>query len=100
MLRTAAQQKRTVKETAKAGSSVGNAVTASDADNDPLIYRLTGVDAELETDDTAGVDETVSSADLFKIDPNTGQISVTDNSKLDFESYATTLDDDWHRRGR
>ena len=29
---------RTVKETAKAGSSVGNAVVATDADNDPLLY--------------------------------------------------------------
>ena len=31
---------RTVKETAKTGSSVGNAVTATDADNDPLLYTL------------------------------------------------------------
>ena len=31
-------QDRMVKETAKPGSSVGNPVVASDADNDPLLY--------------------------------------------------------------
>ena len=34
------QQDRAVKETAKVGSSVGNAVTATDADNDPVLYTL------------------------------------------------------------
>ena len=41
---TGSQVTRTVKETAKAGSSVGNAVTATDADNDPLLYSLTDGD--------------------------------------------------------
>ena len=85
---------RMVKETAKVGASVGNAVTATDADNDPLIYRLSGVDTTLNTTDDTGnaTTETVDSGDLFKIDRKTGQISVKDASKLDFEAYATTLD--------
>ena len=41
---TGIQVTRVVKETAKTGSSVGNAVTATDADNDPLLYRLTDGD--------------------------------------------------------
>ena len=36
---------RAVKETAKAGSSVGNPVVASDANNDPLLYTLAGTSA-------------------------------------------------------
>ena len=36
------QVSRTVKETAKVGSSVGNAVTATDSNNDPLLYRPDG----------------------------------------------------------
>ena len=84
---------RSVNETADVGASVGNAVTATDADNDPLIYRMTGVNTGLHTDDDGTADETVNSATLFKIDRKTGQISVKDKSKLDFEAYATTLDD-------
>ena len=38
--RLASQVTRMVKETAKAGSSVGNAVVATDADNDPVLYTL------------------------------------------------------------
>ena len=37
-------RRRSVRETAKIGDSVGNAVTASDADNDPLLYTLTDGD--------------------------------------------------------
>ena len=85
---------RMVKETAKVGASVGNAVTATDADNDPLIYRLSGNNAILNTtEDGVAATETVNSSALFKIDSKTGQISVKDDSKLDFESYATTLAD-------
>ena len=47
---------RIVKETAKTGSSVGNAVTATDSDNDPLLYRLTDGD---ETPDVVGSPETI-----------------------------------------
>ena len=85
---------RSVSETADVGASVGNAVTATDADNDPLIYRMTGVDVTLNiVEDGSPATETVNSATLFKIDRKTGQISVKDKSKLDFEAYATTLDD-------
>ena len=44
---------RTVKETAKTGSSVGNAVTATDADNDPLLYTLTRTRSPLPLEDNA-----------------------------------------------
>ena len=39
-----------MKETAKTGSSVGNAVTATDADNDPLLYSLTDGDEDPDAD--------------------------------------------------
>ncbi len=92
---------RTVDETAKVGASVGNAVTATDADNDPLIYRLTGenftleptVDSEDTTSGDSGDAVVVKSQDLFKIDRKSGQISVKDDDYLDFDKYATTLDD-------
>ena len=57
------QVNREVKETAEVGSSVGNAVTATDADNDPLLYSLTTGDGDDESTE-------------FKIDARTGQISV------------------------
>ena len=47
---TGVQQTRTVRETAKVGDSVGNAVTASDADNDPLLYTLTDGDSDPATE--------------------------------------------------
>ena len=71
-----------VRETAKAGASVGNAVTASDADNDPLLYEpgwgrrrrlplplLLLVPMHLPTAIT-------NSSALFAIDNKSGQISV------------------------
>ena len=115
------QQTRTVRETAKAGSSVGNPVTASDSDNDPLLYdldpvTLAGTDDTLGTDDdvttvavtgagldgdlAATSDNTTTNVDvktLFTINDKTGQISVKSDADLDLldrEAYATTLDDD------
>ena len=44
------QVTRIVKETAETGSSVGNAVTATDADNDPLLYRLEDGDTDPATE--------------------------------------------------
>ena len=77
------QVTRTVKETAKVGSSVGNAVTATDSDNDPLLYRLTdgdevadeeGVqytnsDDATDSDGTATPSSTDGESQWFKIDP-------------------------------
>ena len=85
------QVTRTVKETAKIGSSVGNAVTATDANNDPLLYRLTDGDTDLttdgiqhenddiatDTDGTATPSSTDGDSQWFQINSKTGQISVS-----------------------
>ena len=85
------QVTRMVKETAKAGSSIGNAVVATDADNDPVLYTLAG---EVPTFSTSPAGTTApNSADLFAVDKRTGQIFVKDSANLDwlnFEVYATT----------
>ena len=94
------QLTRMVRETAKAGSSIGNPVVASDTDNDPLLYSLAGVkDVDGDGDDdtyTASPEGGVTAVDpgaLFKIDNKTGQISVKSDanlSLLNIEAYATT----------
>ena len=84
------QVTRTVKETAKVGSSVGNPVVASDADNDPLLYELLdGADEDTDAN-TDGVqyadsdEDTATPADRdgdstnFKIDAKTGQITTAE----------------------
>ena len=86
---------RTVNETAKAGASIGNAVVATDADNDPLLYTLAGV-AITYTASPTGADAPTPPADssaLFAIDRKSGQISVKGSANLAFlnrEAYATT----------
>ena len=88
-----AQQTRMLKETAKGGSSVGNAVTASDSDNDPLLYSMDGGAAINLTGigDTAAT--TADADDLFAIDDKSGQISVKSGANTDYldrEKYFTT----------
>ena len=97
------QVSRTVKETAKAGSGIGAPVVATDADNDPLLYKLGKVTAYRHISDTTTDPDTITTYDeviiglgdpaalggeadaadttvdvtaLFAIDPKTGQISV------------------------
>ena len=60
---------RKVNENSAEDSSIGKPVSASDADNDVLVYTLTGDDAA-----------------RFKIDASTGQLKV--NQKLNFEGTA------------
>ena len=67
------QINRTVNENAEAGSPIGKPVSATDADNDVLIYALSGTDAA-----------------RFDIDPATGQIKV--KQALDYEAQASTAD--------
>ena len=86
-----AQQTRAVRETAKAGDSVGNAVTASDSDNDPLLYSLVGESVDLTGGTPAN--PTVDADDLFTIDKKSGQISVKSGANTDYfdrETYSTT----------
>ena len=64
---------RMVPENTAAGGNVGGPVTAVDADNDTLIYRLDGTDM-------------VS----FAIDPATGQIMVGTGTMLDYEAIQNT----------
>lgn len=59
---------RTVAENSAAGTAVGAAVAATDADNDPLTYSLAGTDAN-----------------RFAIDPATGQIAVGEDAALNYE---------------
>ena len=104
-----AQQTRTVRETAKVGSSVGNAVTASDADNDPLLYGLLDGADEDSSDQEDGVqyvnsdndDATPADRDgdstKFKIDSKTGQITTAVEMP---DQDAQTVDcDELHRDG-
>ncbi len=85
-----AQQDRPVRETAKAGDSVGNAVTASDSDNDPLLYTLDGGDAITLTGTGS---PSVDADDLFTIDRLSGQISVKSGANTDYfdrETFTTS----------
>ncbi len=96
---TTSEQTRTVRETAKPGDSVGNPVTASDADNDPRLYKLDGL-AIVYTSSTATADATnplptaIDNSDaLFEIDRKTGQISLKSDANtrfLNVEEYVTT----------
>ena len=63
---------RELAENTPAGESVGEAVTASDADGDALTYSLSG-----------------DGAVAFSIDANTGQLTIGDGAVLDYESDKT-----------
>ena len=73
----AATTTRSVEENSPAGTAVGSPVSATDANDDALIYTMSGTDAA-----------------LFTIDPTTGQIAVGESVTLDFEagtSYEVTV---------
>ena len=63
------ETERTVAENADAGANVGARVTANDANGDILTYTLAG-----------------GAADVFEIDPATGQIMVSAGAELDFDT--------------
>ncbi len=100
------QVTRTVKETAATGSSVGNAVTATDSDNDPLLYSLEDGDTDLTTDgiqheNDDQVADTPERSDgdsqWFQINANTGQISVSSSKsqsdvRTEFDQEAEAAD--------
>ena len=65
------QISRKVDENTAAGVSIGDPVSATDSDNDVLVYKLTGMDAG-----------------KFDIDTETGQIKVKED--LDFEAIGST----------
>ena len=54
---------RTVSETAKVGATIGNAVVATDADNDPLLYTLVDYDNPLQGDIDGDGDTTSTGLD-------------------------------------
>ena len=91
----------TVKDGATAGTSIGDPVSATDADNDPLLYSmgvadndLTNTTFEAKTVAFGGTDY-VSTADdpgYFDIDPTTGQISVKNADAADYESTQAATD--------
>ena len=63
---------REIAEDATGGTAVGDPVAATDFNNDPLTYTLSGTDAA-----------------LFTVDSNTGQIRVASGAELDFETKRT-----------
>ena len=67
------QVSRKVEENAAGASSIGKPVSASDSDNDVLVYTLSGTDA-----------------DRFDIGKSTGQLKV--KQKLNFEGLADSTD--------
>ena len=74
----ASSETRTVAENTAAGTTVGAAVTATDADNDTLTYTLAG-----------------TGAGSFAIDAATGQITVGDSVTLNHEAtsqYTVTVE--------
>ena len=86
------QVTRILKETAKVGSSVGNAVTATDADNDPLLYSLSDGDEDPNTegiqhinsdDNTDTPDRSDGDSTWFSVNARTGQITVSSSKSQD-----------------
>ena len=75
------QINRNVNENSAEGASIGDPVSASDADNDVLVYELSG------TVTMADGSTTRMATDLFSIDTGTGQLKV--KAELDFEGPAT-----------
>ena len=63
---------RSIVENAPSGTAVGDAITASDSDDDDIEYSLIGVDRR-----------------VFDVGVATGQISVAKGASLDFESKST-----------
>ena len=78
---------RSVKETAKVGSSIGNPVVATDDDNDPLLYSLADYN-DPEQEDADEVDD----AQWFAVDDKTGQLSVTTKESQDDVTAAFNQD--------
>ena len=58
---------RSVRETAKVGSSIGNPVVATDSDNDPVLYSLADYDDPIELD-AAEVDDASGSQSTTRRD--------------------------------
>ena len=85
--------RREIPENSSADSNIGDPIAATDVNagdpavNDPLVYALSGADAA-----------------SFEIDEGTGQLTLAQNTTLDFESkriYRVTRDGPRrHRRGR
>ena len=63
---------RSIVENAPSGTAVGDAITASDSDDDDIEYSLIGVDRR-----------------AFDVGVDTGQITVAEGTSLDFESKST-----------
>ena len=75
---------RTIAENTAAGQHIGTAITATDADNDTLTYRLTGTDASsFSIDSTTGQLKTRASLDYETKNAYTVTITVSDGSLTD-----------------
>ena len=86
---------RTVAENSTAGTNVGNAVAATDSDNDTLTYSLSGAHASSFTIDSSnGQIRTVSGVDYDFEDKNSYNVTVNVHDRKDIASvFDTTIDD-------
>ena len=84
---------RSVDENSAAGTSVGDPITATDDDNDPLTYALTGTDAGAFSFDTATGQITVKDALNYET-KHTYSVTVTvSDGKADDNTPDTAVDD-------
>ena len=79
---------RDVNENTAAGVNIGKPVSASDADNDVLVYTLGG------TITLQGAGGTANATDLFGISSSTGQLKT--KAALDFEAATNPEDDQYY----
>ena len=83
---------RSVDENSSLGTNVGAAVTATDSDNDTLVYALSGTDASSFTIDSSGQLKTDASLDFETTSSYTVTVTVRD-SKDDAGVADTVVDD-------
>ena len=91
---TGTQSNRAVDEGVK-GANVGAAVSATDADNDVLLYTITAGGASNDGKGNGGTQDLEAIKKLFSIDPRTGQLK-TKVDTLNSDDDGNTGTDDTH----
>ena len=85
---------RTVAENTTAGENIGDAVSATDADNDSLTYTLSGTDASsFDIDSASGQLKTKAALDYETKTSYTVTISVSDNTDTASITVTITVSD-------
>ena len=89
-----ASTKRSVAENTASGTSIGDAVSATDADNNTLIYTLSGNDAaSFDIDDTNGQLQTKAALDFETKTSYSVTITASDGKKSDSITVTITVTD-------